>query len=95
MNYFMKGKLVELDLEEYKVWHIFLIELICSFFITFYFYCCFIDFKSKSSGCSMIVGLAALYGGFKISFPKLSTGVIFLLFNYLNNTQLFVISLLG
>ena len=39
--------------------------------------------------------MAALYGGIKLSFPNLSSGMIFLLFNFIEETKLFLISLLS
>lgn len=39
--------------------------------------------------------MAALYGGFKVSFPKLSAGMIFLLFNHFSETKLIILTLIG
>lgn len=39
--------------------------------------------------------MAALYGGIKLSFPNLSAGMIFLLFNYIEETKLIFVSFLS
>jgi len=88
-------KIHEIDMEQYNYFHLIIIESICSFFLTFYYHSCFVDFKQKQQGPYVIVGMAAIYGGFKMCFPKFSAGYILLIFHHFAETKFFLFSLLG
>ena len=51
-----------------------MIEFLCSFFMTFFYYSMLIDMKSIKEGAATIAGITLLYGGLQMAFPKLPCG---------------------
>lgn len=40
-----------------------IIEFLCGFFITFYYYSLLVDFRSIKEGAATVAGIALIYGG--------------------------------
>ena len=55
-----------------------IIEFLCGFFITFYYYSLLVDFRSIKEGAATVAGIALIYGGVQVAFPKYPAGKILL-----------------